>query len=253
MSGSSSCAIPAVNRTMRFSLPETVTIRPPAWKLDADTGTDRFRVRSGCEHHGVGLYRPARQHDSADAAVGAGKSLYFGAFDEPRARLHGSANECQGRGDRVERSLARGMGRDRWRRGEPGLEPAYLLPFDQPDVIAPGGVLGDHALRLDRIPGPGERTVPVDRERAVQLPFQATVLRGRQVAKSCDVGGVAVNDVDPREGPRRRARSRGRPFDDRHRRARRRQMVGERCADDSGACDDDGRASGHRSTYVEWG
>ena len=30
-------------------------------------------------------------------------------------------------------------------------------------------------------------------------------------------------------------------------------MVGERCADDSGACDDDGRASGHRSTCSEWG
>ena len=31
------------------------------------------------------------------------------------------------------------------------------------------------------------------------------------------------------------------------------QMAGERCADDSGACDDDGRASGHGSTYWKWG
>ena len=74
------------------------------------------------------------------------------------------------------------MGRDRWRRGESGLEPAYLVPFDQPDVIAPGGVLGDHPLRLDRIPGPGEHTVPVDRERTVQLPFQAPPVCNCRVA-----------------------------------------------------------------------
>ena len=81
------------------------------------------------------------------------------------------------------------MGRDRWRRGEPGLEPAYLVPFDQPDVITPGGVLGDHPLRLGRIPGPGERTVPVDRERTVELPFQAMVVRDGRVAETGDVGG----------------------------------------------------------------
>ena len=220
----------------------------PHRKLDSDTGTDRLRVRADCEHHGVRLDCRARQHDSGDATVGAGKPLHFGTLDEPCARLHGGANECQGRGNLVERSLARSMGRDRWRRGESGFEPAYLVPFDQPDVMAPGDVLGGQALRLGRIPGTGERTVPIDRERTVQLPFQATVVRDGRVAKSCDVGGVAANNIDPREGPCRRARSRARSFDDRHRHACGGQMVGERCANDSSACDDDGRASGHGTT-----
>ena len=186
------------------------------------------------------LDRRARQHDSGDATVSAGKPLHFGTLDEPCARLHGGANECQGRGNRVERSLARSMGRDRWRHGESGLEPAYLVPFDQPDVLAPGGVLGGQALRLGRIPGPGERTI--------QLPFPGDSSLRSPSCEFVRCRGAAVNDVDPREGPCRHARSRVRPFDDRHRRAAKGQMVGERCADDSGACGDDGGVSGHGTT-----
>ena len=92
------------------------------------------------------------------------------------------------------------MGRDGWRRGEVGLEAAYPVPFDQPDAIAPGGVLGDQALRLGRVFGPGEGSVLVDCERAVELLFQATVVGDGRVAEAGEVGGVAVDDVDPGEG-----------------------------------------------------
>ena len=93
--------------------------------------------------------------------------------------------------------------------------------------------------------------VPVDRERAVQLPFQASVVRKRQVAKTCEVGGVAMNDVDPRKRPSCRARSRLRSFDNRDNRARGRKMVGKRRADNPGPHDDDRRTPDHGMTRVE--
>ena len=213
-----------------------------------DIGAKRGRVRAGGEHHGVRLERAVRQHDSGDTAVRVGKRLHFGLLGEPCTRLYRGTDEGQGRGDRVKRSLARGVGRNRRRRGESWLEATDLVLLDQPHVVAPGGVLGDHSLRLGRILGPGESPVPVDCECAAQLAIQTTVVRDREVPKLREDGGVAVDDVDPRERACRHARSRPRSLDYRHRRARGREMVGKRRADNPGPHDDDRRTPGHRTT-----
>ena len=214
-------------------------------KGNPDIGAKRRRVRAGGEHHGVRLERAVRQNDPGDTAVRAGERLHFGLLDEPCTRLYRGTDEGQSRGDRVKRSLARGMGRDRRRRGESWLEATDLVLLDEPHVVAPGGVLGDGSLRLGRFLGPGESAVPVDRERTAQLAIQATVVRDREVPKLREDGGVAVDDVDPRERARRHARSRPRALDYRHRRARGREMVGKRRADNPGPHDDDRRTPGH--------
>ena len=149
---------------------------------------------------------------------------------------------------RPDQALPRPHGPDRRRRGESWLEAADLLLPDQPHVVAPGGVLGDRTLRLGRILGPGESTVPVDGERAAQLVFEATVVRNREVAMLREDGGVAMDDVELRERARPHPRSRPRSLDYRHHRARGRELVGKRRADNPGPHDDDRRTPGHRTT-----
>ena len=87
MSGSSSCAVSAVHRTMRFSLPETVTIRPPAWKLPKSPSTYMLdsRRRATVRRNGAPPRPGSGRYPKRDRRQGANASVSLPATISPAA------------------------------------------------------------------------------------------------------------------------------------------------------------------------